>query len=37
MNTPTDAQQELSRDGHEASEARYREGMTDAGRGALLP
>lgn len=34
---PTDEQQELSRAGHEASEARYRQQMQDAGRGHLLP
>lgn len=34
---PTDAQQELSRAGHEASEARYREQMQQSGRGHLLP
>ncbi len=34
---PTDAQQEISHAGAEASEARYREQMKDAGRGHLLP
>ncbi len=34
---PSDHQQELSRAGHEASEARYRQNMTDAGRSHLLP
>lgn len=33
---PTDAQQELSAAGHEASEVRYREQMQQAGRGHLL-
>ena len=34
---PSDHQISLSRAGHEASEARYHQQMTDSGRGRLLP